>query len=377
MRNHRVAPWPAVRTSIAGHRLRVSGLGLIAVAAALVAAVVAAAVNSGPNRPFGGAVTAPRAVAPILAPDDDQPIKNTAGVAATTRLPSAAPSSPGYVLMNSRLIGETPGGLDVWVSPTAQHHGTIAQRATRAISDLSRLGVPIRWRGYGTPRAAEGVVQINENQSGCQGGPNVVGMTWPYWMSLPNGSLYTYRANVALCPQLFTKYASWQWDATVRHELGHAVGLGHTNYVYGGSYQDMNAVTHYGVTTYRAGDVNGLRHLAAGTARVRSAMAPAGTFDRSSWTAGNRLTFTGWSLLTYYKTRGVTITLTDNGRVAARAATTVVRADVNKRYDPGHRAHGFSVSIPWRGGNHSYCITSTSSVSRTSVARLGCVSWHS
>ncbi|HEY3715512.1 MAG TPA: hypothetical protein VGL39_13380 [Jatrophihabitantaceae bacterium] len=368
MRNDDADTIRALPMSTTRHRVRAAGLCLLAGAAVLAAAVAA---NPAATRPTSGAIVAPSRIAPTLALDDDHPIQNKAGL---TR--AAATGAPGYVLMDRHLIGETPIGLNVWVNPKAPHRSAIAVRASRTVTELRRLGLPVRWRGYGTPKAAEGVVQINENQSGCQGGRNVIGMTWPYWMSLPNGDLYTYRANIALCPGLFTKYGSWQWDATIRHEIGHAVGLGHTNYVYRSSHQVMNAVTHNGVTRYRAGDVNGLRRLAANNNRVKSERPALGHFDRSSWTTGNRITFTGWALLTYYKPHHVIITLTDNGKVIARHATSVVRADVNKRYDPGHRTHGFSLSIPWHGGRHSYCVTATSPLNRVSVAHLGCVTWQ-
>ncbi len=339
-----------------------------------VAAVLAGAVGiSTPGRPHGGAITAPAAAAPMAASDDEHPLAGTTG-----SHPAASGTGPGYVRLASHLVGLTPIGLQVWVDPRAAHHAAIASNASHAVSDMRRQGLNVRWRGYGRPRAAEGIVTIAENNSGCQGGSNVVGMTWPYWMALPGGDLYMYRATIALCPRLFTRYGSGQWAATVRHELGHAVGLGHANYVYRGSYQVMSWITHSGVSQYRAGDVNGIRALAAGSSRVKSEMAPLGHFDGSRWNASNNtIVLTGWALLRYYPGRGVTITVTDNGQVVSSGGTNVLRADVNRRYDPSQRRHGFSVAVAWPGGSHIYCVTATSTVNRAARANLGCVTWRS
>jgi hypothetical protein len=327
---------------------RYAGLvaGCLSVAVALGASGgTSSAASHRPAAMQHGAIVRPAAAPPVRVSAD-------AAQAPTSAHARAKGSGPGYVYMTQRLIGETPLGLSVWVAAGSGHRGEIAKYAAASVRALRGFGLNVHWKGYGTPKATDGVVTLRESSAGCSGGTGVIGMTWPYWNRLPNGDLYTDSAEIALCPTLFANFGSWVAKATIHHELGHAMGLGHTNYTYGGSYQVMNAVVHKGVTTYRSGDANGLRQLAGNAQRVRDEIAPIGRFDASSQT-GKDLDFTGWALLTYGKKVGVTIKVTDNGKVVRRATTTVLRKDVNSQYDPGDRTHGFAVSVPAQSGQHT------------------------
>lgn len=266
-------------------------------------------------------------------------------------------AGPGYTLERA-LVGQTPRGVQVWVSRTARHRAAIARGAAAAVRELRGLGLAVQWRGYGTPRAGEGIIRISERSAGCVRGTSVVGMTSPYWRILPTGA-YLYRAEIALCPMLFRRYPSRDWVATVRHEMGHAMGLGHTNYRYQGSYQLMNAVLQHGVTDYRAGDRRGLRVLAADTRRLKTELPPVGRIARSFWSYGS-IHVTGSAVLQYSPATPVTITMTDNGRTSAHTGT---------------RGHQFTLSVPWRGGVHRYCVTASPSRHPAAATPLGCVTW--
>ncbi|HEY2042033.1 MAG TPA: hypothetical protein VGH11_05090 [Jatrophihabitans sp.] len=290
---------------------------------------------------------------------------------------AATSAGPGYALQSSRLIGESGLGFRVYVDARAAHHTAIASEVASAVASLRRLGLNVSWSGYGTPKAAEGVIAVSEGQRGCAGAANRVANTYPYWMTLPNGDTYMYRSEIAICPRLY-QGPSWQWGATVAHEMGHAMGLAHSNAVYAGSYQLMSAVNHSGVTTYKAGDVAGLRRLAANNERVKSEVAPIGRLETSWWNANNTITIQGWSLLNYYKASDVTVSVTDNGRLVSKSVTSVRRADVNKAYAaPATSDHGFRVSVPWTPGDHSFCITVTSTKLAAAHASLDCANWQS
>jgi hypothetical protein len=350
---------------------RCAGLiaGCLSVAVAIGAASggSSSALSHGPAAMQRSAIVRPAAAQPMRVPAD-------AALAPKSAHKREKGSGPGYVYMTQRLIGETPGGLNVWVESGSAHRSEIAKYAASSVRRLRKFGLDVQWKGFGSPKAAEGVVTLRESNAGCSGGPNVIGMTWPYWNTLPNGDLYTDRAEIALCPTLFTNYGTWVTRATIHHELGHAMGLGHTAYEYDGSYQVMNPVATKGVSSYRAGDANGLRRLARHAQQVRDEIAPIGRFDDST-VSGKDLTFTGWALLQYGKNVGVTIKVTDNGKVVRRSATTVLRQDVNSQYDHGDRTHGFSVSVPAQSGKHTYCVTAVSSVDSVAKSQLGCVTW--
>lgn len=66
-------------------------------------------------------------------------------------------------------------------------------------------------------------------------------------------------ARIWINPRLFTKPVGFI-ENTVRHELGHALGLGHFNRSYDGEIQVMHA-TSFDATVYRSGDIAGLRAL--------------------------------------------------------------------------------------------------------------------
>ena len=356
---------------------RTAGLLRRIAATSVVTALAVVTLNAGAASGRGGAVSQELTVTGASAAqaqtvNDDGPVgSSTAGSGSTG-------SGPGYGYLSSRIIGDAPRGFSVWVNPHAPHHSQIASAASAAVSRLRSYGLRVTWRGYGTPKAAEGVITLSEGQQGCAGSANRVANTFPYYLSLPNGDLYMDYSTIVVCPKLY-QYPSWNWAATVAHELGHAMGLGHTNYVYGGTAQLMNAVNHSGVTTYKSGDVSGLRHLAANYSRVQAETAPIGKFENASSQGpsadyrNGAIVVQGWAILAYYPANGVTISVTDNGTVVSRTVTNVVRDDVNRTYGaPADSKHGFDVKIPWTPGNHEYCVTATSTVNSVSRISLGC-----
>jgi hypothetical protein len=188
--------------------------------------------------------------------------------------PTAASALPGYSLLTSSLIGETPLGYRMYVQPTGPDARAIAAAAATTAAELRRLGLPVTFAGFGIPAPHEGILTVAEGARGCVGSDRTLAETSASIRTLRRGDAYIFRADVAVCPRLYRQpYSSAVRLGVIRHELGHAMGLAHTNYQFHGSYQLMNAYTHSGVTDYRSGDIAGLRRLAAGAARVHSALA--------------------------------------------------------------------------------------------------------
>ncbi|MGN6130318.1 MAG: hypothetical protein ACTHOK_08255 [Nocardioidaceae bacterium] len=340
------------------------GAGLVVGAAATVATVA----GGGPHQV--GSIARPAAESPVTVTAAEP-----AGASARGLAPDGHGVGPGYTLATPSLYGYTPKGLSVWVDPGTPHHASIAAHTRRAVAAWRRIGIHATFRGYGTPDEAEGVVTVTEGPAGCDGSSNRVGNTWQTWQPMGGGRSYVSSARVVICPSLY-RYGRWQQSATIVHELGHAAGLGHYDGRYGGSTQVMRSVNHAPVAFYRRGDLHGLRYLAAHTHAVEALIPPQGAFENTSLD-GDDVTVDGWAMLDWFKDRPVEIVVTDNGKVAARGATTLLRSDVNDRLDAGtSHAHGFEVAVPYRGGAHTYCVEAVSTVRAATRTTLGCATWN-
>jgi hypothetical protein len=184
--------------------------------------------------------------------------------------PVEATVGPGYTLSNSRIVGEAPGGFKVYVSPLGSNHASLAVNSSRTAYQLGRYGLQMKYVGYGTPAKVRGIITVTEGSKGCSGSTTTLANTVWYYASLPLGGYYMYRSDIVVCPSRYARLTASQRLAVIRHEMGHAIGLGHTNYSYAGSYQIMNAYLHSGVSDYKAGDVAGIRRMVSGSAKVRS-----------------------------------------------------------------------------------------------------------
>ncbi len=338
--------------------------GLLATAVAVAGSL--AATLTGPAVTHGEIV---RAAAP-------QPVTAVADSSVATGLLAAAriPGPPGYVMQTAGIIGETPLGMRVWVDPHTAHHANIARYTQNAVRQWRRLGLKVSYAGYGTPKLTEGVIAVTEGPAGCGPGGQV-GLTWVSWLPLASNKDYVHHSRVVICPGLY-RYPAWQQSATVHHELGHAVGLGHYNGVYRGRTQVMRWQNHGGVANYQAGDLNGLRFLANHGTAVRNSIPPTGKLEATDLVDDTHVSITGWAYLPYAKAAPVKIVVTDNGVVVSSASTTVVRADINAKVDPGtQHPHGFSVTVPYDGKTHVYSVTAVSPTNPAAKASIGSAEW--
>lgn len=303
----------------------------------------------------------------------------TAQPVALQRLPGDG-RDRGFVSQRPGLLGHTPLGLQIWVDPEVQGRQMLVRNSRAAVRDFRRVGIRARFRGLGAPPPREGVAVVTVSPAGCRGygGPgSSLGVARTWYGSLPAGQSYVQRGRVLICPRLFG-LEPWQGTATVRHELGHVMGLGHYDRLYRGGAQVMAAfMSNDGTSTYQQGDLNGLRYFAGNNELVRSLFPPEGALEASDWNGGT-IRFTGWAVLRYYQSRLVQIEVTYNGKQLTTVPTNVHRPDVNQSYDLGsRRPHGFAVTVPTTGGDHEYCFTAVSPVNRVARAPLGCASFSS
>jgi hypothetical protein len=209
---------------------------------------------------------------------------------AAAAVPRLVPSDGFYTydgtdrLEGTQPLGVFPSGMNVWVLDGTSHVHRMAQAASYAVGQLVRYGIDIHYRGIAADtEAVEGTgyrgvfgsitVDEAEHQSGprchrVNGAPPgtiAEGVTYPGREDV-GGVQQVDLSNVTLCPDVFHRSTD-VLTSTVLHEMGHAVGLGHFRGSYAGHDQIMNP-TVSSTVHYQAGDVNGLRYIAAQTRRL-------------------------------------------------------------------------------------------------------------
>jgi hypothetical protein len=349
-------PWRVSdRTSDGGYVMRnFRALVRAAVPAGLCAVVIGAGLTAVTPEPPRVTVTpAPGSTT------HGAPIVQRVGSGLSTALPTLGTTTPGYSLATRGLLGLTPRGLHVWVHPKAGHRANLVRHAKATVAYWRNLGLHARYEGLGTPRLREGVVTLTEGSTGCKAGTARVGNTWQSWRSLPGGKAYIYGARIVICPRLY-RYARWQWSATVRHELGHAAGLGHFDRYYRGSTQVMRWANKSPVASFKGGDRNGLRYFAGNKTLVRSLLPPRGKVSGGTYLNGT-VTITGWAKLDWYPGKAVKIVVTKSGVVVGTTLT-------NTR-------DRFVAKAPRLGGTEKYCVTAVSPVRAAARRSLGCVTF--
>ncbi|MEO8888591.1 MAG: hypothetical protein ABI429_04780, partial [Jatrophihabitantaceae bacterium] len=165
----------------------------------------------------------------------------TALLAGAWAAPAQAQTNSGFTLERSDLIGETPAGLHVYVDPNTAQHGALAVAAKSISAELHRIGLPVVYAGYGNPANTDGRIEVTEGSYGCstpsEGAADAV--TVSYYGAAAGADVYMSHSRITVCPAFARSAARTPLTSALKHEFGHAMGLGHTAYVYDHHHQIM------------------------------------------------------------------------------------------------------------------------------------------
>ena len=275
-------------------------------------------------------------------------------------------------------VADRAAGFDVWVDTGSAHVSQMAAAIKYAVAALTRYGISVRYRGVGTPPTGPGVIAVTEaatttseaclRRTSADSGAVTEAVAYPSFDDVGIATRID-GGEVTFCPPV------WSGDqnyviAVALHEMGHAVGLGHYADRYQGQLQVMNPIVP-DVQAYQAGDVNGLRYIAAQTAILRAQSVVSGAVD--TWTVTRAgLAVTGWAIVGR-TSQFASIAVTRDGTPVYRITTNTPRPDIAQRYDTRWPSPGFSGSqVSMADGTHRYCVVA--SASDSAAVTLGCKS---
>ncbi len=273
-------------------------------------------------------------------------------------------------------VADRSGGFDVWVQDGTAHAARMADAIRYAVFQLTRYGISVRYRGLGHPPAGPGVIAVTEaasttsaaclRRTSADSGAVTEAVAYPSFEDVGVATRID-AGEVTFCPPV------WSGDqnylvAVALHEMGHAVGLGHFADRYRGAVQVMNPIVP-DVQTYQAGDVNGLRYLAAETATLRAESVVSGAVD--AWTVTRAgLAVSGWAIVGR-TSQFAYVDVTRDGASVYRITTNSPRPDITARYHAGWPSPGFAGSeVPMADGTHEYCVIA--SASGSAPVTIGC-----
>jgi hypothetical protein len=300
---------------------------------------------------------------------------------------AAVPAGPGQAagfytfsatgeLHGTAPVADRSGGFDVWVQSGTPHAAQLADAIRYAVFQLTRSGISVRYRGVGHPPAGPGVIAVTEaasttsaaclRRTSADSGAVTEAVAYPSFEDVGLATRID-AGEVTFCPPVWARDQNYL-VAVALHEMGHAVGLGHFADRYQGAVQVMNPIVP-DLQTYQAGDVNGLRYLAAETATLRAESVVTGAVD--SWTVTRAgLAVTGWAIVGRTN-QFAYVDVTRDGERVYRITTNAPRPDITARYHAGWPSPGFSGSeVSMADGAHEYCVIA--SASSSAPVTLGC-----
>ncbi|HEX4465242.1 MAG TPA: hypothetical protein VH042_11440 [Solirubrobacterales bacterium] len=169
----------------------------------------------------------------------------------------------GFKVLDSSYVDRPTYTLHLVEGPNAEAFRAAAEVAASDALQASGVSIVVAPGTVSDHEPSEGeiLVRLGAAPSGCTGA-EVYGCTYPILRSgareLDNRWLIN-GARMWLNPVA----AGWSADDKshlVEHELGHALGLAHYEWMYEGTLQVMNG-SHYGAVHYASGDRNGLMYL--------------------------------------------------------------------------------------------------------------------
>jgi hypothetical protein len=174
----------------------------------------------------------------------------------------AAAADVGYRMFTPR-TGIVPTGLDVWVVPG--RHVTVDVRLTRyAVDRLRAQQLPIRFLGISAHPSRRHTVIVAERSTVLDGGAGYGGFSSTSkagYTVVTSGYVHISMRRGYGMPTVAERNL-WL------HEFGHVVGLDHYMTGYNGRTQVMYPLV-LPIGDYQAGDINGLRAVAADTDAIR------------------------------------------------------------------------------------------------------------
>ncbi len=297
----------------------------------------------------------------------------------------------GAELDGTEPIADFQAGFNVWVLAGTPHVSELGTAIRYVVGQLRRYGIDATFRGVaasparatGTGRAFAGAASFGkivvseaarQDRAPCrmhrEGGTHLVteGYALPRTQDL--GSVRRINgASVRLCPVIW-QYERSYLTSVALHEMGHAVGLGHYRTEYHGLSQVMDPIVPR-ASRYRAGDIHGLRYLAARTAQLRADTRLDGQVE--AWlVAPGGLRVAGWAVSPHVFQYAV-VEVTRDGEVVYSITTNGARPDITARFGALWPDSGFAGSqVPMLPGEHTYCVLAVDPAIQASTRTLGC-----
>lgn len=183
----------------------------------------------------------------------------------TMIVPTAAHAStgPGYNLYYPNLQG-SPFVQHVTLDASAANAKALDTTLRTIVGELHSYGEAIQYDGFSTKAPLDGHIQVRAyNAQACiNGGPGYLAYTpVTFGVNQKTSALYIWHSSLIVCPQAYKNLGASAMAGVLRHEMGHTQGLAHFDTTYAKSQQMMDSAL--SGSTFRSGDINGFRALAA------------------------------------------------------------------------------------------------------------------